>query len=413
MRSGNQQKSTFNLVKAIGLLFIIILFVFMAFAWLLEAGAQPFEYRDIRKPGDISQETCKGAVSAVKTFQEPDLNEVNKISGEFQKPQKIKITKSSSGGMDIEDHPGPLSPLPVGQSDIKVKGRLYLFLSFSIPSGTIKQAMLDAVKLSKKNNLEIALVLRGLVNNDLKATFKSFYDFKQDSGLFDIDFPIELNPDIFAKYSVSRVPYIIFESEKKIGRISGVGIQYAISKFSEKITDYGKQGDTYEILEEDFIKFLSEKAKSPEVQRKIKNAFRKSMEKMYRLSRYDGLFQKARKDRVYRIDPTITLNDDLLDHEGNVIFGKGAQFNAADYVTLSGKYIVIDGRDNKQVQLALKGNYKKIILTSGDIQALTQKYKTIFYFINDILIERFQLKHVPAILEQEGRLLRVTEKVIN
>jgi conjugal transfer pilus assembly protein TraW len=74
---------------------------------------------------------------------------------------------------------------------------------------------------------------------------------------------------------------------------------------------------------------------------------------------------------------------------------------------------VIDGRDNKQVQLALRGNYKKIILTSGDIQALTQKYKTIFYFINDILIERFKLTHVPAILEQEGRLLRVTEKVIN
>jgi conjugal transfer pilus assembly protein TraW len=107
------------------------------------------------------------------------------------------------------------------------------------------------------------------------------------------------------------------------------------------------------------------------------------------------------------------LDNDVLDHQGNVIFKKGTQFNAADYVTMSGKYVVIDGGDDKQVQFAVKGGYKKIILTSGDIISLTKKYKTGFYFINDVLIERFQLTRVPAILEQEGRLLRVTETVIN
>jgi conjugal transfer pilus assembly protein TraW len=394
-------------------MFIIIVCALLVFAWLLEAGAQLLEYEEIRRPGDISQGICKDAASAVKTFKQPDLNEIDKISGKFQKPQQIEVTKSSSGGTTIENHPAVSTPLPIGQSAIKGKGRLYFFLSFSIPSGTIKQAVLDAVKLSKKNDLEIVLVIRGLVRNDLKTTFKAFYDFKQESGLFDTDFPIELNPDIFTKYSVSRVPYIIFESEEKIGRISGVGIQYALSKFSEKITDYGKQGDTYEISEEDFLKFLSERANSPEVRNKIKNAFKKSMGNMYRLTRYDGKFKKAVKDRVYRIDPTVTLSDDLLDHEGNVIFQKGSQFNPADYVTMSGKYIVIDGTDDKQVRFALNGNYRKIILASGDFMELTRKHKTMFYFINDILIERFQLTRVPAIIEQEGRYLSVEEKVIN
>jgi conjugal transfer pilus assembly protein TraW len=413
LHSGNRQKGTSKLFKAIGLLFIIILCAFVIFAWLLEAGAEQLEYRDIRKPGDISQGISKDAASSVRKFKQPELKEVDEISGKFQKPQEIEITKSRSGGTIIEKHPGLSSALPVGQSVSKAKGRLYFFLSFSIPPETIKQAMLDAVKLSKKNDLEIVLVLRGLVKNDLKKTFKALYDFRQQSGLLDVDYPIELNPDIFAKYSVSRVPYIVFESEEKIGRISGVRIQYALSKFTEKITDYGKQGDTYEISEEDFLKFLSERAKSPEVQKKIQNAFRKGMGNMYRLTRYDGRFQKAVKDRVYRIDPTITLSDDLLDHEGNVIFKKGSQFNPADYVTMSGKYIVIDGRDNKQVLLALNGNYRKIILTSGDVTALTRQHKTMFYFINDVLIERFQLAHVPAILEQEGRYLRVTEKAVN
>jgi hypothetical protein len=46
-------------------------------------------------------------------------------------------------------------------------------------------------------------------------------------------------------------------------------------------------------LEEDFIKFLSEKAICGS-QRKIKNT-RKSMEKMYRLTRYDAYFKKQEK----------------------------------------------------------------------------------------------------------------------
>ncbi|MEW6601891.1 MAG: TrbC family F-type conjugative pilus assembly protein [Nitrospirota bacterium] len=412
LHSGSQQKATSDLLKAIGLLFIIILFAFVVFAWLIEAGAEELEYRDIRKPENITQSIRKDAANSVKAFQMPDLKDAKRTSGEFQKPQRIEVSKTGSGGMVIENHAGQASPIQEEQGSFKAKGRLYYFLSFSMPPESIKQAMLDAVRLGKGNDLQITLVLRGLVNNDLKATFMAFYDLRQENGM-GIEYPIELNPDSFTKYAVSRVPNIIFESEEKIGRISGAGIRYALSNFSAEIRDYGKQGDTYEIEEEDFIKFLTDRAKSPQVQKKIQNAFRKSMENMYRLRRYDGRFQKAVKDRVYRIDPTVTLTDDLLDHEGNVIFTKGSTFNPADYMTMTGKYIVIDGKDDKQMQLALKGNYRKIILASGDIMALNKKYKTTFYFINDILIDRFQLTHVPAILEQEGRYLRVTEKAVN
>ena len=385
------------------------MFAFVVFAWLIEAGAEQLDYINIKKPGEISKDV-QGAADSVSTFQKPDLKNANETSTIFQRPQTIEVSKTGSGGMVIEKHPGHPSLLPSGKPHSK--GRLYVFLSFSIPSETIKRAMLGAVKINNKDNLEIVLVLRGLVNNDLKATFKAFYDFRRENSI-DIDFPIELNPEIFTKYSISRVPHIIFESEGGIGRISGVGIQYALSKFSEEIKDYGKHGDTYEITEEDFITFLTHRAKSPQVQNKIQKAFRKSMENMYRLTRYDGRFQKATKDHIYRIDPTVTLNDDLIDHEGNVIFSKGSKFNPADYMTMTGKYIVIDGKDDKQVRLALTGNYRKIILTSGDVMALSSEHKTTFYFINDILIERFQLTHVPAILEQEGRYLRVTEKAVN
>jgi hypothetical protein len=96
-----------------------------------------------------------------------------------------------------------------------------------------------------------------------------------------------------------------------------------------------------------------------------------------------------------------------------VIFAKGSTFNPADFVPLTGRYIFIDGNDEKQVSYALSRKFRKIILTAGDFAELTRKHRHKFYLVNDDLIEKIRLTHVPAILEQEGRHLRVTEKALN
>lgn len=390
-------------------MFVIIIAVFVVFAWLLEAYS--FEYKDIRKMDDIGSDTVKDIKRSVDGFRKSDIESATNAVSSFKKPRNVEVKKNESGNFVINDNDLP-SPLLASETAKLPEGKVYFFFSFSLPTNIIKQAILDSIKLKKVRNVDVVLVLRGLVNNDFRATFEAFYNLKQDSGLSDADFPAELNPDLFSKYSVTSVPYIVYESLNKVGTISGASISFALSKFKDGIKDYGKYGEIYPVEEEDFLQFIEARAKSPAVQAKIKNAFQSAGPGMYKLSKYNGRFSKAEKDRVYRIDPAVKVTDDIMDHEGNVLFKKGTIFNPVEYVFLTGRYIFIDGNDEKQVLFALKDDYKKIILTSGNLVELSKKYQRRFYFVNDILIDRFQLTHVPAILEQEGAYFRVTEKAL-
>jgi conjugal transfer pilus assembly protein TraW len=289
---------------------------------------------------------------------------------------------------------------------------MYYFFSFSIPQGILENAVNDAIRL-RKEGIDVVLALRGLVRNDFKSTIRRFYEFMEEKGLNDIDLPVELHPQLFSTYAVTRVPHVVYESDKRRGSISGVSISHALSKFRKEVKDYGKYGTTYQVEEENLMDVIEARLKSPEFQERIKRMLAKAKDKMYKLAKYDGVFSRAEEDRVYRIDPAITLASDIVDHEGNVLFAKGSTFSPADYVPLTGRYIFIDGNDEKQVSYALGGKFRKIILTAGDFAELTRRHRHRFYFVNDDLIEKLRLTHVPAILEQEGRHLRVTEKALH
>ena len=130
---------------------------------------------------------------------------------------------------------------------------------------------------------------------------------------------------------------------------------------------------------------------------------------MYVLDKYRDRFAKVEKESVYLIDPTYTLQEDIRDQNGNIVFKKGTKANPADYATL-GRYVIIDGNDPKQVEFAIKGNFRKIILVAGDLMKLTAEYRQRFYFVNDQIIDLVKLKRVPVVFEQEGSHVKVTEK---
>jgi len=58
----------------------------------------------------------------------------------------------------------------------------------------------------------------------------------------------------------------------------------------------------------------------------------------------------------------------------------------------------------------IAGNFRKIILVSGDLVKLTTQYKQRFYFVNDPIIDLVKFKRVPVVFEQEGSHVKVTEK---
>ena len=62
--------------------------------------------------------------------------------------------------------------------------------------------------------------------------------------------------------------------------------------------------------------------------------------------------------------------------------------------------------------MALTGDYRKVMIISGDVEKLATKHHKQFWFVTDAILERFKIKRVPLIFEQEGKLIRVTEKAL-
>ncbi len=352
-------------------------------------------------PKDLSPELIRKIEDAVESFQKPLKKEeyqgiVSRTKEEVRKA--LNQNERSEGESCFSE----------GFTTI------YYFFSFSMPEEIILRAMRDAVKINRECEERVTLVLRGFVGNDLKATISHLYKYLQKIG---DDIPVEVDPELFERFDVKAVPQILKVKDDDTGLIKGdlVSLSYAISRFSEVsdlgegLIDYGLYGRVYPIREEDILKVFVSKQK--EVEERLKERLSGIRKRMLVLTKYDGRFEHAREERVYYINPKLILTEDIYDHQGNILFPGGAVFDPTKYVKL-GRYVIIDGNSQKQVEFALKGDFKKIILISGDLERLIKTYKRPFYFANDELIERFKIKRVPAVIEGEGEYVKVTEKAL-
>ncbi|MFA5182524.1 MAG: TrbC family F-type conjugative pilus assembly protein [Syntrophales bacterium] len=319
--------------------------------------------------------------------------------------QSDQTEDSTSLPMHVSEQEGKDKGKVIGSDD---SSRVYYFFSFSMPDESLQQTVRDAYSLRRQGK-NVVMVIRGFVKNDMQATALAFEKLKRESGI-NSDLPVDIDPPLWEQYGITEVPAIISTSKRGIGKMSGdVGIPYALSRFNEEADDYGKVGHTYEIAEEDLLRVIE--SKEPMIKEKIRQRMETLQKEMYVLKKHDGQYEKATKDRVYYVDPSLVLTDDVYDHEGKVLFAKGSVFNPTDHVRL-GRYIIIDGKDAKQVRMALNGDYRKVMLISGDLAKLTTTHRKRFWFVPDDILKRFQIRRVPVIFEQEGKQIRVTEKAM-
>jgi conjugal transfer pilus assembly protein TraW len=358
---------------------------------------------EILTPKDLTPELIRKIEDAVESFQKPLKKEeyqgiVSKTDEEARKA--LNQNERSEGESCFSE----------GFATI------YYFFSFSMPEEVILRAMRDAVKINRECRERVTLVLRGFIGNDLKATISHLYKYLQKIGE---DIPVEVDPELFERFNVIEVPQILkvkpvlseVEGDDDTGLIKGdlVNLSYAISRFKEGLKDYGLYGRVYPIREEDILKVFASKQK--EIEERLKERLPEIRKKMLVLTKYDGNFEHAKEERVYYINPKLILTEDIYDHQGNILLREGMVFDPTKYVEL-GRYVIIDGNSQKQVEFALKGDFKKIILISGDLEKLVKTYQRPFYFANDELIGRFKIKRVPAVIEREGEYVRVTEKAL-
>jgi len=204
--------------------------------------------------------------------------------------------------------------------------------------------------------------------------------------------------------------------------------------------DFGKQGATFEIKEEGFISMMQRKLKElnlAEYEQKMKDLARKRVEEPTPVL---GI-TRATKTVSRSFDPSYVLDEDVFLPCGKLLYAKGMTVNPLDQMSWDGTLVFIDGRDKEQVTWAVENYTKpmtiardeeltqikqnlvsedslnnhdkdvsKIVLVAGPPLELQQEIGAAVYFDQfGELTKKFNIAHVPAVIKQNGKYLKVTE----
>jgi len=124
---------------------------------------------------------------------------------------------------------------------------------------------------------------------------------------------------------------------------------------------------------------------------------------------------RTTRARTFYFDPSVIVPYAVTDVEGRVIVAPGTLVNPLDTVALSQPLVFLDGRDAEQVArtreiLDARGGRAKVILTGGSYLDLMRRWKRpVFFDQQGAITERLGIRHVPAIVTQEGKRLRIDE----
>ena len=179
--------------------------------------------------------------------------------------------------------------------------------------------------------------------------------------------------------------------------------------------DLGELGETFSIAEDNLLKvimnklnYLEQTGKLQEHQLYIQNKVKQRVTEPVA-----NKLPETSKQRQFYYDPTITVEKDLKDTKGNIFRRKGEKVNPLNTYSFRTPWLFFDANSFKQKKFALqesKNKKLKLILIGGEPIDLMREINQAVYFDQfGWLIKKFNITQVPALVEQEGLKLKVTE----
>ncbi|WP_425953199.1 type-F conjugative transfer system protein TraW [Ralstonia pseudosolanacearum] len=196
-----------------------------------------------------------------------------------------------------------------------------------------------------------------------------------------------------------------------------IGLSLSLIASLSHAENLGQYGNTWSIQEQDAIDMIKGRLTRMEKQGQLKNFWENFRDKQ--LSNLENPppipgISTATESKVWTYDPTYTYQETVKDNLGNVLVPAGTKINPLDYTSLSKSLVFIDARDPKQVAYAKRRTdanpRDKVILVAGSFLKLDRAWKRPVYFDQQgILVHKFGIKRVPAVLSQKGKMLQIEE----
>ena len=182
--------------------------------------------------------------------------------------------------------------------------------------------------------------------------------------------------------------------------------------------ELGVIGPTYDISEPHLLQMIERRLRdmerSGELKRLEEHARSRGTETVKHPQQVAGP-HPTETARTYYVDPSFTLDRNILGPQGELLFAAGTRKNPLEVVSLSRYLLFFDARDPRQVGRArqLMASYRgrvKPILVGGSYLDLMKSWRIpIYYDQHGLLTRRLGIAQVPALVSQEGLRLRVDE----
>ena len=201
------------------------------------------------------------------------------------------------------------------------------------------------------------------------------------------------------------------------GRMALVAATLLLS-LAARANDLGVIGPVYPIAEPSLLEVILARLRDAEatgelarLQRDAQARAKKQIEQPTAIVK----LTKTTQARSFFYDPSIVVPYAIHDADGKLLVPPGTTVNPLDTVSLSQALLFIDARDTAQVKRASgildeRGGKLKVILTGGSYLDLMRRWKRpVFFDQQGTLTEKLGIRHVPALVTQDGRRLRIDE----
>ena len=214
----------------------------------------------------------------------------------------------------------------------------------------------------------------------------------------------------------------VFVSNKKWKPLIIAIILFPLCDTACHADDLGVIGPTYNISEKDLVQVIKDGLRRMQANgqlAQVENEYKQHVVYGFQHPKPVHGIRETEMARTFYVDPTYTLDRNVTDGKGRLLYPAGTKVNPFDYERMSKALLFFDESDPKQVAFAKRfiTDSKiavKPILVAGDPFKLMREWQKPVYFDQmGYLSKRFSITQSPAVVTQEGKRFRIDEIKLN
>ena len=199
---------------------------------------------------------------------------------------------------------------------------------------------------------------------------------------------------------------------KQAAIIFGAMVFFLNSPAHASIHNLGVFGRTYPIAERDAIQEIKDRAAAVDWNQVFSPEKTGKAIKEYKPETIS--LPTVLENRKRLVDISYSLEMDIPNGKGGILYPRGYKFNPLAYVHFSKTLVVINGDDARQVEWFAGSSHAGkldtlLLITDGSYYDLIQKFNRPVFYATTRIVQRLQLQAVPSVARQSGTYMEINE----